>query len=165
MEDRGGDWCFVPPSYQRGFHRVSDAAGFLSYLAAALGIVLLTGPARKRIEAERRLHEQLAAEGKLRDAQKLFQLFMENRPGFSYLRERSGRYVYFNSAVRRLLGLDSPGTQLPEFAQSCRNRTRKRSGLMVRANSRPNLGASGCDIDGYHPANRCRNSNLQSAYQ
>ena len=109
-------WCFVPPRYQWGFHRVSDAAGFLSYLAAALGIVLLTAARKKAYrEAERRLHEQLAAEGKLRDAQKLFQLFMDNRPGFSYLRERSGRYVYFNSAARRLLGLDSPWTKLPEF--------------------------------------------------
>jgi signal transduction histidine kinase len=108
-------WCFVPPRYQWGFRGVSDAAGFFSYLAAALGIVLLTGARKKAYaEAERRLHDQLAIEGKLRDAQKLFQLFMDHRPGFSYLRERNGQYVYFNNTARRLLGLESPQSKLPE---------------------------------------------------
>jgi len=108
-------WCFISPRYHWGFQGLSDAAGFFSYLAAALGIVLLTG-ARKTAyaEAERRLQEQLAAEGKLRDAQKLFELFMDNRPGFSYLRERGGRYVYFNNAARHLLGLECPQSKLPE---------------------------------------------------
>jgi signal transduction histidine kinase len=108
-------WCFVAPRYQWGFRGVSDAAGFFSYLAAAVGIVLLTG-ARKNAyaEAERRLHEQLAVEGKLRDAQKLFQLFMDHRPGFSYLRERKGQYVYFNNTAHRLLGLERPQSELPE---------------------------------------------------
>src|SRR6185437_12256391 len=60
-------WCLVPPRYQWGFRGVSDTAGFFSYLAAAVGIVLLTGARKKAyVEAERRLHEQLAAEGKLR---------------------------------------------------------------------------------------------------
>lgn len=108
-------WCFVPPRYQWGFLGMSDAAGFLSYLAAALGIVLLVGARKKAYrEAELRLQEQLAAEGKLRDAQKMFQLFMDNRPGFSYLRERGGRYVYFNNVARRLLGLEQPPSKLPE---------------------------------------------------
>jgi len=108
-------WCFVPPRYQWGFHDINDAAGFFSYLAAALGIVLLTRARKKAYaEAERRLQEQLAAEGKLRDAQKLFQLFMDNRPGFSYLRERGGRYVYFNKAARRLLGLERQQSELPD---------------------------------------------------
>jgi signal transduction histidine kinase len=108
-------WCFVPPRYELGFQGVSDAAGFFSYLAAALGIVLLTGARKKAyVEAELRMREQLAAEGKLRDAQKLFQLFMENRPGFSYLRERNGRYVYFNNTARRLLGLEGAQSELPE---------------------------------------------------
>lgn len=109
-------WCFVPPRYQWGFRDINDAAGFFSYLAAAFGIVLLTRARKKAYaEAERRLQEQLATEGRLRDAQKLFQLFMDNRPGFSYLRERSGRYVYFNDAARRLLGLDWQQSELPDF--------------------------------------------------
>lgn len=108
-------WCFISPRYHWGFQGLSDAAGFFSYLAAALGIVLLTGARKKAYaEAERRLQEQLAAEGKLRDAQKLFELFMDNRPGFSYLRERGGRYVYFNNAARHLLGLECPQIKLPE---------------------------------------------------
>jgi len=41
-------WCFVPPRYELGFQGVSDAAGFFSYLAAALGIVLLTGARKTR---------------------------------------------------------------------------------------------------------------------
>jgi signal transduction histidine kinase len=108
-------WCFVPPRYQWGFRGVSDTAGFFSYLAAALGIVLLTGARKKAYaEAERSMQEQLAAEGKLRDAQKMFQLFMDNRPGFSYLREHNGRYMYFNNTARRLLGLEAPQSDLPE---------------------------------------------------
>ncbi|HKW77237.1 MAG TPA: ATP-binding protein [Terriglobales bacterium] len=108
-------WYFVSPRHQWGFQGVSDAAGFLSYLAAALGIVLLTGARKKAyVEAERRLQEQLATEGKLRDAQRMFQLFMDNRPGFSYLRERNGRYVYFNNAACHLLGLEGTQTELPQ---------------------------------------------------
>lgn len=102
-------WCFVPPRYQWGFRGVSDAAGFFSYLAAASAIVLLTRARKKAYdEAERRFQEQLAAEEKLRDAQTLFQLFMDNRPGFSYLRQRDGRYVYLNNTARRLLGQSRP---------------------------------------------------------
>lgn len=108
-------FCFVPPRYAWGFEGVSDAAGFFSYLAAALGIVLLTATrTRAHAQAERRLQEQLEAQAKLRDAEKLFELFMEHRPGFSYLRERSGRYVYFNQAARRVLGLENPGAKLPQ---------------------------------------------------
>ena len=108
-------WCFVPPRYEFGFQGVSDAAGFFSYLAAALGIVLLTGSRKKAYaHAERRLQEQLTAEGKLRDAQRMFQLFMDNRPGFSYLRERNGRYVYFNNAACHLLGIEGAQTELPQ---------------------------------------------------
>src|SRR5207245_2483833 len=81
-------FCFVPPRYQFGFQGISDAAGFFSYLTAALCIVLLTGARKKAYaQAEHRLQEQLVAQGKLRDAEKVFQLFMDNRPGFSYLRE------------------------------------------------------------------------------
>lgn len=110
-----GYWCFVPPRYRWGFQGISDAAGFISYLAAALGIVLLTGARKKAYaQAERRFKEQLTAQAKLRDVQNLFQLFMDNRPGFSYLRERDGQYVYFNNAARHLLGLNSPDTKLPE---------------------------------------------------
>ena len=109
-------WCFVPPRYEWGFHGLSDAAGFFSYLAAALGIVLLTGARKKAYaEAERRLHEQLATESRLRDAQTMFQLFMDNRPGFSYLRERNGCYVYFNHAACQLLGIEGAQTELPQM--------------------------------------------------
>jgi signal transduction histidine kinase len=108
-------FCFVPPRYHLGFQGVSDAAGFFAYLAAALGIVLLTGARTKAYAAaEARWREQLAAEGKLRDAQKVFELFMDNRPGFSYLRQRDGQYVYFNRAARHFLGLNDPGSRLPK---------------------------------------------------
>jgi len=105
-------FCFVQPRYRLGFQGISDAAGFFAYLAAALGIVLLTGARKKAyLRAEQRLQQQLTAESKLRDAQKVFQLFMDNRPGFSYLREQNGEYVFFNNAARRLLG--AAATQLP----------------------------------------------------
>lgn len=108
-------WCFVPPRYRWGFQGVSDAAGFFSYLAAALGIVLLTGARNKAsTQAERRMQEQLSAEAKLRDAQKLLQMFMDNRPGCSYLRARGNGYVYFNNAARRVLGLDRQSGKLPK---------------------------------------------------
>ncbi|HEU5342314.1 DUF4118 domain-containing protein, partial [Edaphobacter sp.] len=108
-------WYFVSPRHQWGFQGVSDAAGFFSYLAAALGIVLLTGARKKAYAgAERRLQEQLAAEGRLRDAQRMFQLFMDNRPEFSYLRERDGRYVYFNNVAFHLLGIEGAQTELPQ---------------------------------------------------
>jgi signal transduction histidine kinase len=107
-------FCFVPPRYQVGFRGISDAAGFFSYLVAALVIVLLTGARKKAYtRAEQRLEEKLAAQAKLRDAQKLFQMFMDNRPGFSYLRQRSGEYVYFNNAARRLLGAEGACSKLP----------------------------------------------------
>jgi signal transduction histidine kinase len=109
-------FCFVPPRYQFGFQGVSDAAGFFSYLTAALCIVLLTGARKKAYaQAERRLQEQLVAQGKLRDAEKIFQLFMDNRPGFSYLRECNGPYVYFNSTARRLLGGEPVAMDLPKI--------------------------------------------------
>jgi signal transduction histidine kinase len=105
-------FCFVQPRYRLGFQGISDAAGFFAYLTAALGIVLLTGARKKAyLRAEQRLQEQLTAESKLRDAQKVFQLFMDNRPGFSYLREENGEYVFFNNAARRVLG--ATATELP----------------------------------------------------
>jgi signal transduction histidine kinase len=108
-------FCFVPPRYHWGFQGTSDAAGFFSYLAAALCIVLLTAARKKAYrQAEQHLHEQVRAQGKLRDAEKMFQLFMDNRPGFSYLRERKGQYAYFNSAARRVLGPAYEGGALPE---------------------------------------------------
>ena len=109
-------FCFVPPRYQWGFRGVSDAAGFFAYWAAALVIVMLTGARKKAYaHAERRLQEQLASEAKLRDAQKMLQMFMDNRPGCSYLRERNGKYVYFNHVARELLSLDSPGSKFPRL--------------------------------------------------
>src|SRR5579872_4843274 len=35
-------WCFISPRYHWGFQGLSDAAGFFSYVAAALGIVLVS---------------------------------------------------------------------------------------------------------------------------
>jgi K+-sensing histidine kinase KdpD len=43
-------FCFVPPRYHWGFAGMSDAVGFLSYLAAALGIVVLTRARNKAHE-------------------------------------------------------------------------------------------------------------------
>lgn len=110
-------FCFVPPRYQWGFQGVSDAAGFFSYLGAALVVVLLTRARKKAYDqAERRLQEQLAAEAKLGDAQRLFRLFLDNRPGFSYLRQRDGQYVYFNNTARWLLGRSRPAlAALPDL--------------------------------------------------
>jgi signal transduction histidine kinase len=109
-------FCFVPPRYEFGFQGRNDAAGFFSYLAAALCIVLLTAARKKAYaHAEHRLQEQLAAQGKLRDAEKVFQLFMDHRPGFSYLRECNGPYVYFNSTARRLLGGEPILMDLPNI--------------------------------------------------
>ena len=100
-------FCFVPPRYNWGFAGMSDAVGFLSYLAAALGIVVLTRARNKaHEETQRTLQDRIDAERRLRDAQKLFQVFLENRPGCAYLRDQTGRYVYYNIEARLLLGID-----------------------------------------------------------
>jgi signal transduction histidine kinase len=101
-------FCFVPPRYHWGFAGMSDAVGFLSYLAAALGIVVLTRARNKaHEETQRTLQDRIDAERRLRDAQKLFQVFLENRPGCAYLRDQTGRYVYYNVEARLLLGIDN----------------------------------------------------------
>jgi signal transduction histidine kinase len=99
-------FCFIPPRYRWGFADISDAVGFLAYLGAALAIVALT---RARNQAHEKvnlaLQAQINAEQKLGDAHKLIQMFVDNRPGCSYLRDQSGRYVYFNNEAKRLLGI------------------------------------------------------------
>jgi K+-sensing histidine kinase KdpD len=99
-------FCFIPPRYHWGFADISDAVGFLAYLGAALAIVALT---RARNQAHEKvnlvLQAQINAERKLGDAHKLIQMFVDNRPGCSYLRDQSGRYVYFNNEAKRLLGI------------------------------------------------------------
>jgi signal transduction histidine kinase len=99
-------FCFIPPRYKWGFAGISDAVGFLAYLAAALAIVVLTQARNKaHEEAEHTLEERLAAEQRLRDAQKLLQLFLENRPGCAYLRDQMGTYLYYNNEARLALGI------------------------------------------------------------
>jgi signal transduction histidine kinase len=99
-------WCFVPPRYQWGFAGMSDAVGFLSYLAAALAMVVLTHARTSAYEeAARALQERVRAERKLHDAQRLLQLFMDNRPGCAYLRNAVGEFVYANREARILLGI------------------------------------------------------------
>lgn len=100
-------FCFVPPRYHWGFAGMSDAVGFLSYLAAAVGIVALTRARNKaHEETQRSLQDRIDAERRFRDAQKLFQVFLENRPGCAYLRDQTGRYAYYNTEARLLLGID-----------------------------------------------------------
>jgi signal transduction histidine kinase len=99
---------FVPPRYKWGFAGMSDAVGFLAYLTAALAIVVLTRARNKaHEETQRILQDRIDAERRLRDAQKLFQEFLENRPGCAYLRDQTGRYVYYNVEARLLLGIDN----------------------------------------------------------
>jgi signal transduction histidine kinase len=99
-------FCFIPPRYHWGFADISDAVGFLAYLGAALAIVALT---RARNQAHEKvnltLQAQINAERKLGDAHKLIQMFVDNRPGCSYLRDQTGRYVYFNNEAKRLIGI------------------------------------------------------------
>lgn len=116
-------FIFVPPRYHWGFGGMSDATGFLSYLAAAVGIVVLTRARNKAHEAAKRsLQERINAEHKLHDTRKLLQMFMDNRPGCSYLRDPTGRYVYYNNEAHRLLGI--PGDNLS-----------KKSGVLRRLDS------------------------------
>lgn len=99
-------FCFVPPRYHWGFATKSDAAGFLLYLAAASGIVLLSRSRNQAsLEKERSLEEQIGAERKLRDAQQLMEVFLANRPGCAYLRNEAGSYVYYNNEAHLLLGI------------------------------------------------------------
>ncbi len=99
-------FCFIPPRYHWGFADISDAVGFLAYLGAALAIVALT---RARNQAHEKvnlaLQAQINAERKLGDAHKLIQMFVDNRPGCSYLRDQTGRYVDFNNEAKRLIGI------------------------------------------------------------
>lgn len=99
-------FCFIPPRYHWGFADMSDAVGFLAYLGAALAIVALS---RARNQAHEKvnltLQARINAERKLGDAHKLIQMFVDNRPGCSYLRDQNGRYVYFNNEAKRLLGI------------------------------------------------------------
>lgn len=99
-------FCFVPPRYHWGFAGMSDAVGFGAYLAAALGIVALTRAANEaHKKAESTLQERINAERKLSDAQKLFQLFIDNKPYATYLRDEAGQYVYANREANRLFGI------------------------------------------------------------
>lgn len=99
-------FCFIPPRYHWGFADMSDAVGFLAYLGAALAIVALS---RARNQAHEKvnltLQARINAERKLGDAHKLIQMFVDNRPGCSYLRDQNGRYVYFNNEAKRILGI------------------------------------------------------------
>jgi PAS domain S-box-containing protein len=100
-------WCFVPPRYQWGFQGVSDAVGFASYLAVAIGIVLLTRARNRAAKAaEHSLEEQINTARQLLDAQALFRAFMENSPGCAYLRDQQGEHVYMNAAARQILGVE-----------------------------------------------------------
>jgi signal transduction histidine kinase len=99
-------FCFIPPRYHWGFADISDAVGFLAYLGAALAIVALSRARNRAHEkANLTLQARINAERKLGDAHKLIQMFVDNRPGCSYLRDQTGRYVYFNNDAKRLLGI------------------------------------------------------------
>jgi len=112
-------FCFIPPRYHWGFADLSDAVGFLAYLGAALAIVALT---RARNQAHEKvnlvLQAQINAERKLGDAHKLIQMFVDNRPGCSYLRDQTGRYVYFNNEAKRLLGIAAGNRNETEVQQT-----------------------------------------------
>jgi len=59
------------------------------------------------MKRQRTLQDRIDAERKFRDAQKLFQVFLENRPGCAYLRDQTGQYAYYNIEARLLLGIDN----------------------------------------------------------
>jgi signal transduction histidine kinase len=120
-------FCFIPPRYHWGFADISDAVGFLAYLGAALAIVALT---RARNQAHEKvnlaLQAQVNAERKLGDAHKLIQMFVDNRPGCSYLRDQNGRYVYFNNnEAKRLLGIAAGDRNETEAQQTFEQQDRQ----------------------------------------
>ncbi|HWG49490.1 MAG TPA: ATP-binding protein [Candidatus Acidoferrales bacterium] len=107
-------FCFVPPRYQWGFAGISDAVGFLAYLSAALGIVVLTRARNKAYaQAENTLQQRISTERKLRDAESILHQFLENRPGCAYLRNDAGQYVYCNNQARTLLGISEGSPLIP----------------------------------------------------
>lgn len=120
-------FCFVPPRYKWGFAGMSDAVGFLAYLAAALGIVFLTRARNKaHQQAEDRLSDRIAAERKLGDAQQILQTFLQNRPGCAYLRNTAGQYVYYNDEARDLLGIGhGPAESSSQLRQMMENLDRQ----------------------------------------
>jgi PAS domain S-box-containing protein len=60
-----------------------------------------------RLRAE--IEERKEAEGALRQSQERFAAFMDNLPGYAWMKDLQGRYVYMNEMVSRLPGYESLG--------------------------------------------------------
>jgi PAS domain S-box-containing protein len=60
-----------------------------------------------RLRAE--IEERKEAEGAVRQSQERFAAFMDNLPGYAWMKDLQGRYVYINGMVSRLPGYESLG--------------------------------------------------------
>src|SRR6185437_593767 len=97
-------FCFVPPRYQWGFAGISDAVGFLAYLSAALGIVVLTRARNKAYaQAENTLQQRISTERKLRDAESILHQFLENRPGCANLAKEDRQVLEASGGTRQFV--------------------------------------------------------------
>src|SRR6266404_4510572 len=61
----------------------------------------------ERLSAE--IEDRKKAEGALRQSEERFVAFMDNLPGYAWMKNLQGRYVYCNEMVRGLPGYRSPG--------------------------------------------------------
>jgi two-component system sensor histidine kinase UhpB len=66
-------------------------------------------PTKQSKETKKLRNAPLGAEERLRKSEERFAAFMDNLPGYAWLKDLQGRYVYVNQAVRELPGYQSLG--------------------------------------------------------
>lgn len=103
--------CKATPEFYAKY-RSLQPWGFLFSGLAFSGFLAAYAAVRQRTEAEvRRLNQELEAKverrtGELRRSQEQFLAFMRNLPGFAFIKDRAGRYLYVSAASQRLFGKD-----------------------------------------------------------
>src|ERR1043166_5728481 len=103
---RNGDWDIVEtPELKRAKSEIQRLNAELEQRVLDRTKKLEATTARLRAEIE----DRKEAEGALRQSEERFAAFMDNLPGYAWMKDLQGRYVYVNEMVRGLPGYRSLG--------------------------------------------------------
>lgn len=83
-------FCFVQPRYKWGFEGINDAAGFIVYLFAAIGVLFLT---HARNRAVKRTESSMA---ELQESEARFRTLADNMAQLAWMADEKGWIFWYN---------------------------------------------------------------------